>query len=75
MEAKITFNIFEQWLLKFLEIFHKLTKRHKFHDVACQGNLNFCQGIVREMSGNFVSSGVWQPCLFSLKNSSLLMLL
>ena len=37
--------------------------RHKFHDVACQGNLKFCQGIVREMSGNFVSAGVWQPCL------------
>ena len=36
--------------------------RHKFHDVACQGNLKFCQGIVREMSGNFVSAGVWQPC-------------
>ena len=35
--------------------------RHKFHDVACQGNLKFCQGIVREMSGNFVSPGVWQP--------------
>ena len=41
---------------------HKLTKRPKFHDVACQGNLKFCQGIVREMSGNFVSSEVWQPC-------------
>ena len=27
--------------------------RHKFHDVACQGNLKFCQGIVREMSGKF----------------------
>ena len=37
--------------------------RHKFHDVACQGNLKFCQGIVREMSGNFYSTGVWQPCL------------
>ena len=36
--------------------------RHKFHDVACQVNLKFCQGIVREMSGNFVSTGVWQPC-------------
>ena len=36
--------------------------RHKFHDVACQGNLKFCQGIVREMSGNFVSTGAWQPC-------------
>ena len=36
-------------------------KRPKFHDVACQGNLKFCQGIVREMSGNFVYSGVWQP--------------
>ena len=22
--------------------------RHKFHDVACQGNLKFCQGNVRE---------------------------
>ena len=37
-------------------------KRPKFQDVGCQGNLKFCQGIVREMSGNFVSSGVWQPC-------------
>ena len=37
--------------------------RHKFQDVACQGNLKFCQGIVRGMSGNFVSAGVWQPCL------------
>ena len=36
--------------------------RHKFHDVACQGNLKFCQGIVREMSENFVFAGVWQPC-------------
>ena len=43
-------------------MFHKLTKRPKFHDAACQGNLKFCQGIVREMSGNFVSSEVWQPC-------------
>ena len=42
--------------------------RQKFHDVACQGNLKFCQGIVREMSGNFVSAGVWQPC-FSVGKS------
>ena len=55
--------IFEQWLLKFPETFYKLTKRPNFHDVACQGNLKFCQGIVREMSGNFVSFGVWQPCM------------
>ena len=37
--------------------------RHKFHDFACQGNLKICQGIVREMSGNFVSAGEWQPCI------------
>ena len=37
--------------------------QYKFHDVACQGNLKFCQGIYKEMSGNFVSSGVWQPCI------------
>ena len=44
------------------KVSQKNDKKPKFHDVACQGNLKLCQGIVREMSGNFVSSGVWQPC-------------
>ena len=45
----------------FPENFAQIAKRSKVHDVECQGNLKFGQGIVREMSGNFAFSGVWQP--------------
>ena len=48
----------EKWRVLLLS-FDELTQ---VHYVACQRNLKFCQGIVREMSGNFVSAGVWQPC-------------
>ena len=30
-----------------------------------QGNLNLCQGNVREMSGNFVFSLLYEPCLLN----------
>ena len=28
----------------------------------CQGNLDWCQGKIREMSGNFVLSSLYEPC-------------
>ena len=57
---QILIGVQEKWRVLLLSSMN----RHKFHHVACQGNLKFCQGIVREMSGNFVSAGVWQPCLY-----------
>ena len=30
--------------------------------INCQGKLDFCQGKVRKMSGNFNAAGVWEPC-------------
>ena len=54
---QILIGVYEKWRVLLLSF----KNRHKFHDVACQGNLKFCQGIVREMLGNFVSTGVWQP--------------
>ena len=56
---QILIGVQEKWRVLLLSF----ENRHKFHDAACQGNLKFCQGIVREMSGNFVSAGVWQPCI------------
>ena len=29
--------------------------------MECQGKLDFCQGKVREMSGNFETAGAWEP--------------
>ena len=31
--------------------------------MKCQGKSDICQGKVREMSGNFDTSGAWEPCL------------
>ena len=30
--------------------------------INCQGKMVICQGIVREMSGNFEPAQMWQPC-------------
>ena len=30
--------------------------------INCQGKIAICQGIVREMSGNFEPTQMWQPC-------------
>ena len=34
--------------------------------INCQEKIAICQGIVREMSGNFEPTQMWQPC-FSIK--------
>ena len=35
--------------------------------INCQGKIAICQGIVREMSGNFEPTQMWQPCYYVCK--------
>ena len=47
-------------------VYCSYTQRFELNQVSptstlCQGNLNWCQGKVREMSGNFVLSSLYEP--------------
>ena len=48
-------------------IFHCFCRSSLFltwkNNVNCQGKIVICQGIVREMSGNFGPTQMWQPCI------------